>query len=61
MAAVVWVRSLGDAPALVVGDLDAALQTMGIDGVLAMAGWSDLLAQAGVTCIPSNGNASRID
>eukprot|EP00974_Lingulodinium_polyedra_P075397 7306139-Lingulodinium_polyedra.AAC.1 len=34
---------------------------MGIDGVLAMAGWSDLLAPAGVTCLPSNGNASRID
>eukprot|EP00974_Lingulodinium_polyedra_P024538 2375107-Lingulodinium_polyedra.AAC.1 len=26
-----------------------------------MAGWSDLLAPAGVTCLPSNGNASRID
>eukprot|EP00974_Lingulodinium_polyedra_P076400 7393888-Lingulodinium_polyedra.AAC.1 len=61
MAAIVWVRSLGDVPSLVVGDFNATVQTTGIDGVLAMAGWSDLLAPAGVTCLPSNGNASRID
>eukprot|EP00974_Lingulodinium_polyedra_P090073 8734036-Lingulodinium_polyedra.AAC.1 len=61
MAAIAWLRSLGDVPSLVVGDLNATLQTMGIDGVLAMAGWSDLLEPAGVTCLPSNGNASRLD
>eukprot|EP00974_Lingulodinium_polyedra_P008646 826200-Lingulodinium_polyedra.AAC.1 len=32
MAAVAWVRSLGDVPALVVGDFNATVQSMGIDG-----------------------------
>ncbi|CAK0848334.1 unnamed protein product [Prorocentrum cordatum] len=56
-----WLRSLGDAPALLVGDLNCRLADTGLDGLLAMAGWPDLLRAAGPTCIPSQGEPSRID
>ncbi|CAK0858704.1 unnamed protein product, partial [Prorocentrum cordatum] len=56
-----WHRSLGDAPALLVGDLNCRLADIGLDGLLAMAGWRDLLGAAGPTCIPSQGEPSRID
>jgi ribonuclease HI len=60
-AAVGWLRSLGDVPALVVGDFNCSLADAAIDGPLAMAGWTDVFASAGPTCIPSNGAPSRID
>eukprot|EP00974_Lingulodinium_polyedra_P094873 9194458-Lingulodinium_polyedra.AAC.1 len=61
MSAISWLRSLGDAPALVVGDINCSIASTGIEGVLAMSGWTDLLADAGNTCYPSSGNPSRID
>ena len=56
-----WLRGLGGVPALLVGDLDCKLHESGLEGPLAMAGWRDLLAQAGPTCLPSQGAPSRID
>ncbi|CAK0863527.1 unnamed protein product, partial [Prorocentrum cordatum] len=61
LEAVEWVRGLGDVPAFVVGDLNCQLASSGLDGLLAMAGWRDLLAAAGPTCIPSQKAPSRID
>jgi endonuclease/exonuclease/phosphatase family metal-dependent hydrolase len=61
LAAVAWLRSLGDVPALVVGDFNLNLAHAAIDAPLAMAGWVDVLAEAGPTCIPSSGTPSRID
>ena len=61
LAAVAWIRSLGDVPALVVGDFNMSLASAAIDAPLAMAGWADVFAHAGPTCIPSNGDPSRID
>eukprot|EP00974_Lingulodinium_polyedra_P089961 8722014-Lingulodinium_polyedra.AAC.1 len=59
--AVAWLGSLGDVPALIVGDFNVALDQSGVEGVLAMAGWSDLLRDAGPTCYPTSGAPSRID
>jgi ribonuclease HI/endonuclease/exonuclease/phosphatase family metal-dependent hydrolase len=59
--AVGWLRSLGDVPALVVGDFNLNLAEVALDGPLAMAGWVDVFSNAGPTCIPSNGAPSRID
>jgi ribonuclease HI len=61
LAAAAWLRSLGDVPALIVGDLNVSLANTAIDAPLAMAGWVDVLASAGPTCIPSVGAPSRID
>ena len=61
LEAVAWLQSLGDIPALIVGDLNLRLEGCGIDGALAMAGWTDLLGRAGATCMPSHGTPSRID
>eukprot|EP00974_Lingulodinium_polyedra_P006279 595861-Lingulodinium_polyedra.AAC.1 len=38
-----------------------SLDDNGMEGALAMAGWGDLLRDAGPTCFPSNGAPSRID
>eukprot|EP00974_Lingulodinium_polyedra_P076890 7443529-Lingulodinium_polyedra.AAC.1 len=56
-----WLRSLGDAPALIIGDMNVPLDASGVEGVVAMAGWSDLLRGAGPTCYPTSGTLSRID
>lgn len=56
-----WLQGLGGAPALLVGDLNCRLADTGLEGPMAMAGWSDLLALAGPTCLPSQGAPSRID
>jgi hypothetical protein len=61
LAAVAWLRPLGDVPMLVVGDFNLNIGKATIDAPLAMAGWVDVLAEAGPTCIPSNGAPSRID
>eukprot|EP00974_Lingulodinium_polyedra_P095254 9229552-Lingulodinium_polyedra.AAC.1 len=61
LCAVSWVRSLGDVPALIVGDLNCTLEGTGIEGILSMAGWTELLGDAGPTCVPSASNPSRID
>jgi endonuclease/exonuclease/phosphatase family metal-dependent hydrolase len=61
LAAVAWLRSLGDVPSLVVGDFNLDIAHAAIDAPLAMAGWVDVLAEAGPTCIPSTGAPSRID
>lgn len=58
---IAWLQSLGGAPALLVGDLNCAVEDTGAAGVLGMAGWRDILAQAGPTCIPSEGEPSRLD
>eukprot|EP00974_Lingulodinium_polyedra_P020881 2019276-Lingulodinium_polyedra.AAC.1 len=47
--AMAWLRSLGDVPALIVGDFNVALDQSGIEGVMAMTGWADLLRDAGPT------------
>ena len=51
----------GYVPALLVGDFNLVLQGTGVETLLAMAGWSDVLARAGPTCLPSSGTPSRID
>ena len=51
LAALSWLRSLGDVPSLIVGDFNLALSKSSVEPVLAMAGWSDVLEQAGPTCI----------
>ncbi|CAK0862848.1 unnamed protein product [Prorocentrum cordatum] len=56
-----WLRGLGGAPALLVGDLNCNVAESGLEGLLGMAGWRDLLAAAGPTCIPSDGAPSRLD
>ena len=61
IAAVSWLRSLGGVPALLVGDFNLVLRGTSVEPLLAMAGWRDLLARAGPTCLPSSGNPSRID
>jgi ribonuclease HI len=61
LAAVAWLSSLGDVPMLVVGDFNLNIAHAAIDAPLAMAGWVDVMAEAGPTCIPSNGAPSRID
>jgi ribonuclease HI len=61
LAAAAFLRSLGDVPALIVGDLNMALAEAGVEAPLAMAGWTDVLAHAGPTCLPSHGAPSRID
>eukprot|EP00974_Lingulodinium_polyedra_P062827 6065524-Lingulodinium_polyedra.AAC.1 len=61
MEAVAWLRSLGDVPALLVGDFNLSLDGSVAEGALAMAGWADLLREAGHTCFPSSGAPSRID
>ena len=61
IAAMAWLRSLGDVPSLIVGDFNLVLQGSAVEPLLAMSGWTDVLAPAGVTCLPSNGAPSRID
>jgi hypothetical protein len=61
LAAAVFLRSLGDVPAFIVGDLNMVLAETGVEAPLAMAGWTDILASAGPTCLPSQGAPSRID
>ncbi len=61
LLALAWLRSLGDVPALIVGDLNLVLRGSGVEPLLSMAGWHDILAQAGPTCLPSSGAPSRID
>ncbi|CAK0806917.1 unnamed protein product [Prorocentrum cordatum] len=39
-----WLRGLGAAPAFLAGDLNCSLEAVGLSGVLAVAGWRDLLA-----------------
>eukprot|EP00959_Pyramimonas_sp_CCMP1952_P148735 3111192-Pyramimonas_sp.AAC.1 len=56
-----WLRGLGAVPAFLVGDLNCSLEAVGLSGVLAMAGWRDLLAAAGPTCVPTHGTPSRLD
>ncbi|CAK0820999.1 unnamed protein product [Prorocentrum cordatum] len=56
-----WLQGLGQAPAFLVGDLNFRIGDSGFEGVLGMAGWRDLLAAAGPTCLPSSGEPSRID
>eukprot|EP00974_Lingulodinium_polyedra_P109180 10564320-Lingulodinium_polyedra.AAC.1 len=51
--AIAWLRSLGDVPAVLVGDFNMSLDDSGMEGALAMAGWADLLRDAGPTCFPS--------
>eukprot|EP00974_Lingulodinium_polyedra_P059171 5698584-Lingulodinium_polyedra.AAC.1 len=46
---------------MVVGDMKCSISATGIEGVLAMNGWADMLANAGHTCYPSSGTPSRID
>ena len=53
-----WLQGLGGAPALLVGDLNCSLADTGLEGPMAMSGWSDLLARAGPTCLPSQGRPS---
>eukprot|EP00974_Lingulodinium_polyedra_P128313 11205560-Lingulodinium_polyedra.AAC.1 len=53
-AVVVWLRSLGGVPAIVVGD-NLAVEGIGSDAALAMSGWADLFQQAGPACQPGNG------
>eukprot|EP00974_Lingulodinium_polyedra_P014854 1437719-Lingulodinium_polyedra.AAC.1 len=43
MCAVSWLRSLGDVPVLTIGDLNCTMEGTGIEGVLSMVGWTDLL------------------
>ena len=61
LAAAAFLRSLGDVPALIVGDLNMAISESGVEAPLALAGWTDVLAEAGPTCLPSQGAPSRID
>ena len=61
MAAMAWLRSLGDVPAVIVGDFNLLLPGTGVASLLAMSGWCDVLADAGPTCLPSSGRPSRID
>eukprot|EP00974_Lingulodinium_polyedra_P076256 7381406-Lingulodinium_polyedra.AAC.1 len=56
-----WFRSLGDVPAFIVWDVNVAFDQSGVEGVMAMSGWSDLLRDAGPTCYPTSGTPSRID
>ncbi|CAK0906076.1 unnamed protein product [Prorocentrum cordatum] len=56
-----WIRGLGGAPALLVGDLNCNVADSGLEGLLGLAGWRDVLAAAGPTCIPSDGAPSRQD
>ena len=56
-----WLSGLGGAPALLVGDLNCSLRDAGMEGLLGVAGWKDLLAALGPTCIPSHGAPSRLD
>lgn len=58
---VTWLQCLGGVPALLVGDLNCKLEESGLEGPLGLAGWSDLLAHAGPTCVPSQGDPTRID
>ncbi|CAK0847227.1 unnamed protein product, partial [Prorocentrum cordatum] len=41
-----WLRGLGGAPALLVGDLNCNVAESGLEGLLGMAGWRDLLRLA---------------
>ena len=61
IAAMSWLRSLGDVPSLIVGDLNLVVPSSGVAPLLAMSGWHDVLASAGPTCLPSSGQPSRID
>jgi len=62
MAALSWLRSRGDVPALlIVGDFKMSLPGSSSEPLLAMAGWRDVLAEAGPTRLPSSGRLSRID
>ncbi|CAK0881315.1 unnamed protein product [Prorocentrum cordatum] len=61
LAAVSWLRSLGDVPALLVRGFNLVLHGASVEPLLAMAGWPDALAQAGPICLPSPGGPSRID
>lgn len=61
LAAVSWQRSLGQTPALLMGDLNLDLAESGLAGVLGLSGWTDLLQDAGETCLPSRGQARRLD
>ena len=61
MAAVTWLQGYGAVPCLVVGDLNMDLAKSGLAAPLAMAGWRDLLHDAGPTSIHSSGTATRID
>ena len=56
-----WLRGLGGVPAFLVGDLNCRLADTGLEGLLGMAGWRDLLAAGGPTCVRSHGAPSRID
>ncbi|CAK0845440.1 unnamed protein product, partial [Prorocentrum cordatum] len=56
-----WLRGLGAVPAFLVGDLNCNLEAVGLAGVMAMAGWRDLLAAARPTCMPTHGTPSRLD
>eukprot|EP00974_Lingulodinium_polyedra_P045589 4370856-Lingulodinium_polyedra.AAC.1 len=47
--------------AIILGDMHVSLDAIGVEGVMAMAGSSDLLRDAGPTCYPTSGNPSRID
>ncbi|CAK0871936.1 unnamed protein product, partial [Prorocentrum cordatum] len=44
VAAVSWLRSLGDVQALLVGDFNLVLHGTSVEPLLAMAGWQDVLA-----------------
>lgn len=61
VAAVSWLRSLGDVPALIVGDFNLPLGGTSVEPLLVMSGWLDVLCQAGPTCLSSSGALSRID
>eukprot|EP00974_Lingulodinium_polyedra_P040851 3926710-Lingulodinium_polyedra.AAC.1 len=61
MDAIVWLRSFGDALLVAAGEVDTQLGGTGWGGVLAMAGWGDLFADAGNVCFPSAGGSSRAD
>ncbi|CAK0837858.1 unnamed protein product, partial [Prorocentrum cordatum] len=56
-----WLRGLGGVPAFMVGDFNCSLSEVGLDALLGLAGWRDLLAALGPTCAPSSGSPSRID
>eukprot|EP00974_Lingulodinium_polyedra_P057124 5495757-Lingulodinium_polyedra.AAC.1 len=43
------------------GDFNVGLDHSGVEGVLAMTGWTDALRDEGPTCHPSSGAPSRID
>ena len=53
MAAMMWLRSLGDVPSIMVGDLNLVVHGSVVEPPLAMSGRHDVLAHAGATRLPT--------